>query len=47
MARRCDFCGKVLDEEEEERSDRLGKDVCEDCLHNGMELLQRVLKDDG
>ncbi|MFB6265534.1 MAG: hypothetical protein ABEI07_00440 [Candidatus Nanohaloarchaea archaeon] len=43
MARRCDFCGAVLDEEEEGHSDLLGKDVCEDCLHGGVELLRKVL----
>ncbi|MDY6766052.1 MAG: hypothetical protein SVW77_01685 [Candidatus Nanohaloarchaea archaeon] len=43
MAHRCDFCGDVLDEEEEETAEKLGKDVCDDCLHNGLDLLKRAL----
>lgn len=45
MAHRCDFCGDILDEDELERSERIGKDVCHDCLHHGMTLLQKVLAD--
>ncbi|MFB6294415.1 MAG: hypothetical protein ABEI97_01530 [Candidatus Nanohaloarchaea archaeon] len=46
MAHRCDFCGAVLDEDEEEQSDLVGKDVCEDCLHNGIDLLRSALSSD-
>ncbi|MCJ7479269.1 MAG: hypothetical protein MUP63_03785 [Candidatus Nanohaloarchaeota archaeon QJJ-7] len=44
MAKRCDFCGEVLDEDEEENSEVLGKEVCEECLHGGIEMLQKALK---
>jgi hypothetical protein len=35
----CDICGTTLDEDEEEREIN-GRQVCHDCLHNGLELLQ-------
>ncbi len=43
MARHCDFCGAQLEEDEEEHSDTLGKDVCQDCLHGGIDLLKKAL----
>ncbi|MDY6769441.1 MAG: hypothetical protein SVU88_00545 [Candidatus Nanohaloarchaea archaeon] len=46
MAHRCDFCGEPLDDHEEERSERIGKDVCDDCLHDGFALLKKVLNRD-
>lgn len=44
MARHCDFCGDILDEDEEDHSDTLGKDTCRDCLHGGIELLKKSLQ---
>lgn len=35
----CDICGEVLDEDEAERRIK-DKQVCDDCMHNGLEMLQ-------
>jgi formylmethanofuran dehydrogenase subunit E len=43
MAHHCDFCGEKLSDEEEEKSEVIGKQVCRDCLHGGIELLKTVL----
>ncbi len=40
----CDICGTTLDEDEEEREIK-GKQVCHDCMHDGLELLQNTVGD--
>lgn len=44
MAKRCDLCGTVLDENDDlwERMD-LDKEICRDCLHEGYGTLGRLL----
>ncbi len=43
MAHHCEYCGDRLTEEEAAREERLGKYVCDDCLHHGLTLLERGL----
>lgn len=38
----CDVCGDTLREDEEDREIK-GKQVCDECLHNGLEALQKTL----
>lgn len=46
MVKHCTFCGASLSEEEQEKSEMLGTQVCDDCLHSGVQLLKKALSRD-
>lgn len=43
MKKHCDFCGDVLDASEEERAEQYDMEICDDCMHHGMTMLQKVM----
>lgn len=45
MTKRCDLCGKQVDEHNLVKEERAGieKEICHDCLHGGYSLLGNIL----